>query len=208
VKSVLVLPCLFILFSPPAAAAAENLALAYAVLKDGEPIGHEAVHLARDGETAIVEVETDTRVKVLFLDFHYHHRRTETWMAGKLERMVADTDDDGSIHHIEAQSTGSNLAVVADGGAKEFPPDALPLTLWGKAVLDRTTLYSIVDAEPFHVTVTAMGRDFVRLKGRDVAASHYRMTGDVERELWYGEDGFLLKTTFERRGYPIEFVRQ
>jgi hypothetical protein len=45
-------------------------------------------------------------------------------------------------------------------------------------------------------------------KGQEMAAERYRIAGDVDRDLWYGSDGKLLKTAFERRGYPIEIVRE
>jgi hypothetical protein len=190
------------------AQAAPSQVLSYTYFKGDEPIGRETVSITGAGGQAIVQVTTDTRVKVLFLDFHYHHQRTETWVDGRLERLVADTDDDGSIHHIEVHPDGGAVHAVADGKAEELPADALPLTLWGKVILDRPVLYSIIDAQPYKVTVTRIGTEPLRLGGREVTTEHYRMTGDVERDLWYGADGMLVKAAFERRGYRIRVVRE
>jgi hypothetical protein len=149
-----------------------------------------------------------TRVKVLFLDFHYDHHREETWRAGHLERMVADTDDDGSIHHIDLIHNDASMILTLDGKVTEMPAEALPLSLWSKAILDRRILYGVSDAEPYHVAIQALGTVVLARNGREEKAEHYRIAGDVERELWYGEDGLLLKTSFRRRGYPIEIVRE
>jgi hypothetical protein len=47
----------------------------------------------------------------------------------------------------------------------------------------------------------------VSVEGKVQQADHFRITGDVERDLWYGADGYLLKAAFQRSGYPIEVVR-
>lgn len=182
--------------------------LSYVILKEGDPIGHETVDIERNGDVTRVEVSTETRVKVLFLDFHYRHHREEIWRAGRLERMVADTDDDGSIHHIQLDAGGDGVTLLLDGAAREVPPGALPLSLWSKAILDRKTLYGISDAALYQVSIQSLGAARLDWHGSEVAAERYRISGDVDRELWYGEDGLLLKTAFQRRGYPIVIVRE
>jgi hypothetical protein len=197
---------LIVFLLPKFVAAAEPLS--YVILKQGEPIGHETVAITKNGDRTTVEVRTETRVKVLFLDFHYNHHREETWRSGQLEHMVADTDDDGTIHHIDVVRDASGMRLTLDGAAKEMPADALPLSLWGKAILDRRYLYGVSDAAPYRVTIQDLGAVSLVLNGQEMTAEHYRIAGEVERDLWYGDDGLLLKTTFERRGYPIEIVRE
>lgn len=201
-----VIALLCVLLAPVFATAAEPIS--YVILKDGEPIGHETVAMSTDGDRTTVEVRTETRVKVLFLDFHYSHRREEVWRAGRLERMVADTDDDGTIHHIDVTSDKGATTLTLDGVVKEMPGDALPLSLWSKAILDRKVLYGVSDAAPYHVTIQSLGAGTVVRQGQPVTAQQYRISGDVERDLWYGDDGLLLKTAFQRRGYPIQIVRE
>lgn len=197
---------LFILTAPVSAAAAQPIS--YVILKDGEPIGHETLAITKDGDQTTVEVRTETRVKVLFLDFHYSHRREEIWRAGQLQHMVADTDDDGTIHHIEVTRGRGGTTLTLDGVVKDMPDEALPLSLWSKAILDRKILYGVSDAAPYHVTIQSLGAGSVAHNDQETAAERYRISGEVERDLWYGSDGLLLKTTFERRGYPIEIVRE
>ena len=182
--------------------------ISYVILKEGEPIGHETVAITQDADRTVVEVQTETRVKVLFLDFHYKHRRVETWQGGQLERMVADTDDDGAIHHIDVVRGNGGLRLTIDDVVKDLPEDAMPLSLWGKAILNRTLLFGVSDAAPYHVSIQALGPANLLRNGREVVADRYRIAGEVERDLWYGSDGLLLKTAFERRGYPIEIVRE
>lgn len=187
---------------------AETVALGYDIRKEGEPIGREQVRIVReDGGRTVVEVTTKTRAKVLFLEFRYDHSRREEWQDGALVRMVADTDDDGTKSHLEAGRADGGWAIAVNGQSSRRDGDLLPLSLWGRAVLDKKDLFSIIDAKPYRVQVASLGTETVTVDGKAVVAEHFRMTGDVERDLWYGPDGFLLRAAFQRAGYPIEMVR-
>lgn len=177
----------------------------YTVLKDGKPIGEETYRFteAPDG-TLTVEVETRTDVKVLFLDFHFRHNRTEVWEDGRLEALTAKTDDDGEAHAIAMRREDDGWRVEVDGTIRRETPDVLPLTLWTPKVLKRDRLLSIIDAEPFAVTVEAEGPETVN----GIETQKYRMTGDVDRTLWYDSQGGLVKVRFTRSGYVIEYVRE
>ncbi|MCR6632545.1 MAG: DUF6134 family protein [Magnetospirillum sp.] len=191
----------------PLVAAAEPVALAYDIRKEGEPIGRETVRIIDQGGTTAVQVETRTRAKVLFLEFHYDHSRHEEWRDGKLLRMAARTDDDGSKTQPEASAGEAGWTLTVNGQATQRAGDSLPLTLWGRAILGKAELFSVIDAKPYRVQVASLGAESVDVGGKAVKAEHVRISGDVERDLWYGADGYLLRATFQRAGYPIEMVR-
>lgn len=197
-----------LLLSPPVRAAGEPTVLTYEIRKEGEPIGRERVSLDREGESARVQVETHTKARVLFMDFHYDHRREERWQDGRLVRMVADTDDDGTRTHTEAERGGGAWAVRVNGEAGQRPAEALPLTLWSRAIVGHGQLFGVIDAKPYAVEVVTLGTETIPLPdGGSARADHVRVSGDIERDLWYGPDGLLLRATFTRAGYPIEMVR-
>lgn len=170
--------------------------LEYTILKEGEPIGHENVVIDMDGDKTIVDVETETHVKVLFLNFNYEHKRKETWLSNELVSMQSKTNDDGSPHTYNLTRQGDVLALNVDGKDVSADKDALPLTLWGKAALNRKVLLSVIDAQPYKVETTQLGEN------------HYKVSGDIERELWFSKDGYLEKAAFKRKGFLIEFLRK
>ena len=69
------------------------------------------------------------------------------------------------------------------------------------------TANGVINAEPYAVQTNKVGDEKLRIENRETPATHYEMSGDVERDLWYGTDGYLLKTSFKRKGYDIDFVR-
>lgn len=178
--------------------------MTFTIYKESDPIGSESYAIARDNGTTTVQVKTSTRVKVLFLDFHYDHQRTETWKNGQVETLVAQTDDDGSVHKIDASATHA----VIDGAEKQFPAGILPLSLWSSAILNHDALYSIVDGQIYKVSTKNLGSETLTINNKTIAAQHWRLSGDIDRDLWFDGDGLLLKVTFERKGYPITVLRQ
>lgn len=189
------------------AQAAEPKVLTYSILMDGSPVGQEQVRVQPQGDTVKVDVTASTRVKVLFLNFRYDHERQEVWRGGRLESMQARTDDDGKPHSIEMARKGDSWALTVDGkAATTAAAAALPLTLWTPEVLKRPTLLSVIDAQPYTVTSQALGAETLDLGTRKVEAQHHRISGGVDRDLWYAADGTLLKAQFKRSGYDVVYL--
>lgn len=190
-----------------AAYGAEPQRFSYEIRKDGQPIGREEVSVNRHGDDMVVEVETHSRTTVLFMDFAFDHKRREEWRGGRLQRVVADTNDDGANTHLEAERGSASWRVLVNGAAGERPAAAFPATLWTVKAVEATALFGTIDAAPYQVRVSSRGDETIEMMAGTVTARHYRLDGDLERDLWYGADGTLLKTTFKRKGFPIEFVR-
>ncbi|WP_417797545.1 DUF6134 family protein [Terasakiella pusilla] len=170
--------------------------LEYTILKEGKAIGSETVTLNKmDGRT-LVDVKTETHVQVLFLKFDYSHERREIWKDGELLSVTSRTNDDGTPHHYELLRSEDGFGLMKNGKKEILDPSVLPLTLWTKAVVDRPVLLSVIDAEPYKVTTQKLGEN------------HYKMDGDIQRELWFAEDGYLQKVAFKRKGFDIELQRQ
>lgn len=188
------------------ALAAEPRLHTYSILMDGSPVGQEQVRVQPQGDTVTVNVTASTRVKVLFLNFRYDHQRQEVWRGGRLESMHARTDDDGKPHSVEMTRKGDGWALTVDGKTSAAAASALPLTLWTPEVLKRPTLLSVIDAQPYPVTVQALGVETLDLGSRTVEAQRHRISGGIDRDLWYAADGTLLKAQFKRSGYDVVYL--
>ncbi|AWJ89726.1 hypothetical protein Sp245p_07980 [Azospirillum baldaniorum] len=195
-----------LLLSATAAHAAEPRTLTYRILMGDDPVGSETVRLEPQGEVTKVAVTASTRVKVLFINFRYDHKREEVWKGRTLESMSAQTDDDGTPHTIRMLRTGGGYSVTVDGKTGETGADALPLTLWTPEVLKRPTLLSVIDGKPYSVRTDLVGTETLTVGGRAVPAQHHRISGDVERDLWFDAQGTLLKTRFKRSGYDVTYI--
>ncbi|NUB25931.1 DUF6134 family protein [Azospirillum brasilense] len=195
-----------LLLSAATAQAAEPRTLNYRILMGDDPVGSETVRLEHQSDVTKVAVTASTRVKVLFINFRYDHKREEVWKGGMLDSMSAQTDDDGTPHAIRMMRSGSGYAVTVDGKAGQAGADTLPLTLWTPEVLKRPTLLSVIDGKPYSVRTDLVGTETLTVGGRAVPAQHHRISGDVERDLWFDAQGTLLKTRFKRSGYDVTYI--
>jgi hypothetical protein len=73
----------------------------------------------------------------------------------------------------------------------------LPSSFWNPRTVEQTELVDIVDGSTQHISIAAGGTEPLEIGGRRVEARHYQMRGDIDRDLWYGLDGQLLKIEFE-----------
>ncbi|AWK86876.1 DUF6134 family protein [Azospirillum thermophilum] len=188
----------------PAAAAARTLS--YQILMGDDPIGTEEVKLDQQGDQTKVTVTATTRVKVLFINFRYDHQREELWKGSTLQSLRGKTDDDGTPHVMELTRQGSGYVMTVDGKSSELPGNALPLTLWTPEVLKHPLLLSVIDGARYTVNSQTVGKETVEAGGKAQEATRHRISGEVDRELWYAADGTLLKTRFKRSGYDITYV--
>lgn len=188
-------------------AADEPVVLRYEIRKDGEAIGTETVRIATTGADTEVAVENHTRTTVLFMDFAFDQERRELWRDGALRQLQVETNDDGTKSTLAANHGEAGWTVSVNGKAEQRPADSLPLVLWTDKVVAASSWFGTIDAVSYQARVEKLGDESVTIGGKPVMATHYRFSGEIERELWYGADGRLLKTTFKRKGFPIEFVR-
>lgn len=178
----------------------------YVILKEGEPVGtHDYAFAAEQGKLE-VRVATHTKVKLLFLSFEYDHESTEIWRDGELESWTAASVKNGDSHKMQMTRNGNGYDLVIDGKGSAVDAAALPLTLWNEKITARRILYSAADGQPYRVKVRTLPAEVITVRGQPVKARRYSMTGDIDRELWYAEDGTFLRTTFTEKGFDIEWV--
>lgn len=194
-----------IILPAAASAAPTKRTLDYVILKDGEPIGAEKVDITRDGDAMTVDVTANTKVKMLMLSFTYDHKRRETWRAGKLESMSAETNDDGTPHKLEMARDGAGWRLTVDGQRADLPADAFPLALWTAAVVKSPLLIGVVDGQRYKAAAKPTGDETIEIGGKPVKTKRWRIDGDIERDVWFADDGMAAQIAFKRRGYDIVY---
>lgn len=207
-SSILALIAGFVIHCATPSLASGSEILNFRVLKDGEPIGYEKVEIIPTSTGQTVKVETRTDVRVLFLKFHYDHQRLEQWQGGNLVSVETTTNDDGTHYTWTASYDADCYTLAGKGvGKRDACDGAWPLTLWHEDIANKSDLFSVINAEPYRVNTQRVGEEIVMVESRETPAVHYEMSGDVERDLWYGTDGKLLRTKFKKKGYDIDFIR-
>ena len=181
--------CAFLLWPFLPAAAVETGQLRFAVYLDERPIGwhHYQVIPVRDGYR--VRSEARLEVKLLFLTaYRYEHSSEEYWRNGCLERLHARTDDNGTLHHVEAEGDGRWLRLTRDGGGPT-PVTGCVMTFayWNPAFIGQTRLLNAQTGELMEVTFEPAAATLPTAATRAGSRAYRLSAGALDLTLWYSE---------------------
>src|SRR3546814_16734413 len=83
------------------------------------------------------------------------------------------------------------------GNQEELTGTVAVDSLWSKDRLVAGKLFSAASDKVYRVRSDLMGTETIEAKGEPVEAEHYKLSGEIDRDLWYGPTGELLKVKYE-----------
>jgi hypothetical protein len=166
----------------------------FAVTRDGSPIGTTTIRVSREGDATIVRTATHIAVKIAFITvYRYDETETDRWAGDRLIAMRASTDDNGTIHNVEAWRTGDALSVEANGMAREIVPSVIPANPWNAALVRQNVALNPQSGQLTSVSVVDRGEDQLILDGRPTTAHHYTIMTTFPQDVWYDQSHRLVK---------------
>ncbi|MEQ9606028.1 MAG: DUF6134 family protein, partial [Kiloniellaceae bacterium] len=169
-------------------------------------IGGHHVVFRRAGERLEVDIDIDIAVSLAFIPLYaYRHRNREVWQNGQLLSLESETDDDGERYTVSARAEGGVLRVSGSGGDFQAPADTLPTSYWNPRTVEQTRLLDSQHGRLLSVQSRLLGEE--RLNGGE-SARRYRMSGDLDLDLWYATTGEWVHIAFTARGTTVNYVRR
>jgi len=179
--------------APAVARAPDGLTLEYQIIRNGSEIGRHKVRFAHDGNNLVVETKVRIEVNFAFFTlFRYALDGVETWRHGRLIELRTTADDDGDQYAVHAVADGDIIFVDAGGDTWTAPATAMPSSLWHPDLARGPLLIGVEQGERMIVAAEDMGRENVPARGGEVSATRLVVSGELERELWYDDDGILV----------------
>jgi hypothetical protein len=172
-------------------------------------IGQHVITFSCQGDDLVVETmisgeATLLSLPVYTLDGSYR----EVWRGDRLISFESKIDDNGEQFEVTARAEGDQTVIDRRRGVIEAPATIVSDHPWNYAVLDRPLLFDARRGKLRHVQVKPAGKEALVIGGRKVPANKFQMTGDLERVLWYGEDGAWLQAQLEYGGSKVLVTRQ
>ena len=169
----------------PVAAFAANR-LAFDVRRNGSSIGHHHLTFDRRDSELTVAIDIELKVKLAFITLYsYSHQNRETWREGIFQSFSSHTDDNGDKFVVEARRQGDEIAVRANGERTMVPGDAMPTTYWHREFMQRERWIDTQSGRLVESSVTDVGPQALVTPIGTFDARHYRLSGDLDVELWY-----------------------
>jgi hypothetical protein len=197
--------------------AAETETRDFAVFVDGKPAGegHITVHKQEDG-SVVVNSNTDVVVRILLIEYRYKFRGREVWKDGRLTQLDSTCNDDGKAFVVSAAAEGNSvrLKVTAQSRTEEHlvRGDVWLTSFWAepeKRVNQEVPIIDVDTGKELSGRLNYVGIEQRQLAGQTVNLSHYRLTGKVERELWYDGAKRLVRQEWIEDGHRtlVELTR-
>ena len=182
-----------------------NRTLLFDVFLDGKKIGYHRFDIAGQESNAAVRSEASFDVKFLFVTaFSYRHNATENWSGGCLDEIEARTDSNGRQLSVVGERTGDSFVIDTGEQAAELPECVMTFAYWNPGFLEQPRLLNPQTGEYLEVEVEELGREVVRLDGRDVTARTVRLTArQMDITLWYSENSEWLALESVAKGGRI-----
>jgi hypothetical protein len=162
------------------------------ITRDKEPIGTHTVTFAREGDRLHVDTRVEIAVKIAFLTVYRMLKTSrETWEGGRMVAYTATIDDNGTISTVRVRPEAGRLAIDGPEGRVTAPLGTMMSGYWSEKCVTQTLL---IDSSDGVLRRVATGKATPEKLGeRGMRTRRYRMTGDLTRDLWYGEDGRLVR---------------
>lgn len=203
--------CIAGLIGLPAAGASREIF--FTVERNGAPFGTHSLRFETTPEALTVAVAIDLKVDFGPITvFRYTHRNREVWTAGsgglRLAALDTQTDDDGATFRTSGVSLGQGFRLTEGEAAGVLPGDIVPTSYWHRASLERRAWLDTQSGRLRQVKVQPLGPESLSVAGQSVTANRYRVTGDLEMDLWYLPNGEWAGLEFSARGSLIRYLRQ
>ena len=173
--------------------------LSFAIMRNGQQIGQHDMEIARDGAATTVNFRTQIEVKVMFIKaYSFGYVGREIWNGDNFLSFESQTNDNGIQHAVTATTRSNKTSIIADGKTMEAPGNVIPASFWNLAFLTRTSFFHTETGLPLKIAIADLGNEQIATRLGPKLARHFRLTGGLERDLWFDQAGTPLR--YQLRG--------
>lgn len=184
--------------------------LSFGIYRNGERIGSRTIDFKRDSAALTVQSTVTIAVKVFFVTaYRMSESKREVWRGGNVIDYRADIDDNGTKSQVRARLSDGVLLIEGPAGKLKSGPDAAPSTYWNEAALRRARLFDSSTGERLDIHVARLPNRAAGARKNGPAPRRYRVTGGLDREIWYDPDGTWVGLRMTARdGSLIEYRKE
>ncbi len=190
--------------------------LHYDVFNDDRPVGGVWIDFTRNGEMTKVSTLIKVKVKLFFLIpiLNYRHQSEDIWVEDSFHRFTGRTVDNARATDIRITPNGKGLKVNTNGGVSKIATPLLSHAIWCEGTLKSPKIFSPLKGRMKDVRSEYLGEAVISAAGRDRPTRAYAVTQmrkgkPVQGNIWYGEDGVVVKARFpSKRGTMVTFLLQ
>jgi hypothetical protein len=174
--------------------------IVYRVLRKGSPLGEHVASFERRGEDLVVRNDIELVARIFGIPvYRYEHSNEEIWRGGVLQAVTSKTNKDGKKFDLSGERRDGVLHVSGRKGDLALEGEVLTTSLWHPDTPFAAQLLDIEDGHMKQIEGLRKDREAVPIPQGRTTARHFRLTGDMERDLWYDDACRLLRVEFNTK---------
>jgi hypothetical protein len=182
-----------LLAARPAFAADPQGVFIYAISRNGTPVGQQRLEFVGDQGKLRVLCHTDLDVKVMGLSLYgFDQQVEEVRQNGLVLSLISEADDDGKDKKVTLSLNGDRLQGDYNGSNRDLDPHLATTLFWQKPAVGASQVIDPLRAKLRDINVTDLGPQTLDLPIGRTQAHHYKVAGEISRELWYDANGILV----------------
>jgi hypothetical protein len=188
------------------ARAADSETREFTVYVDNKVAGKATMKIERQEDgTFVVACDTTVEVKVLFVKYRYTYTGKEVWKDGRLQRFDSSCNDDGKQFVVSAAAEPGGLRIKVNNRERLARPDVWLTSYWSLPDPKlRGGPLALIDADTgrdLTARLQLVGPAQMRINGEEKTVNHYRLTGQVQVDLWYDASERLVRQEWVEEGH-------
>ena len=177
---------------------------------DGTPRGTLTMLLAKhDDGTETMRGQAELTFDFFVYKYRYTSSGSETWKSGRLLRLANDADFNGDKYIVRAAAQPQELSFQVNGQSQRTAADVWVTSYWrepeSQKIGQKLALFDADKGRKLTGTLKRVGQEPLPLDKQTVNATRYQIRGDVEVDLWYGEDNRLMRQHSLESGHRALF---
>ena len=193
----------------PVVTFAETASTYFSLLWRGLDVGFSSIKIKRSGKKVVANIEVKISVKVLNFDaFSYNLKNEEVWESGVLKKINSETVIGKKVEFVKGIRKKNGFSIEGSKFSGLVEGNLATTSYFSPEFLKRKTWISTQDGDPLSVSATKIGPDMAKTVNGEIPATLWKISGDLELDLLYAEDGKWLGSRFYAGGSQAEFLLQ
>lgn len=178
------------------------------ISRNGTLVGSQSYSFSRQGGRFLVRSDIDIKVsRGSSVLYQYRHNAEESWLAGRLQAFVGDTNDDGDRYLVRAERVDGIFEGRVNGQSFTVSGFVVPASFWHRDTPASQVLWDGVDGMVKVIQGRDLGPELVEVQGEILETRRFELAGQIQRILWYDTHCALVRMSFLARD-GSEFVAE
>lgn len=177
----------------------------FEILMNGRPVGRHTVNVTEASGITTARIAINMAGRVGPIGFSYNHRCEEQWRGAQLISIDCTDTEGRSTKTVTGTLQGAAFVVNGTGFRGNAPLNILPTSWWRSSTLRQTRALNTRDGKLSSLSATRVGVETLTIGGAPVQATHYRIRGPANTDLWYDASGRWVGNAFRIAGQSFVY---